>query len=136
MKLTSVFPPHITPVHEGVYKVDSQMHSYPHVYAYWDGKQWMGDRFFLDDAPSVSMKSSNQQRKWCGVVKKNSHAQLIDWLRYEAEWWWSPSVLECLDGAPGATIREANQDWGWCALPDNEVEIWFSLLIAEALETE
>ena len=68
MKLTPIFPPHIKPVHEGVYRVwiGNEEKSW---WAYWDGCVWGGAFSHHSVADAVRRMGSKQNKRWQGVEK-------------------------------------------------------------------
>ena len=71
--LTPWYPPHIKPVHVGVYETDAEPNDFPgsgSCYQYWDGSLWgyCSDKtdFFL--CPNDGYVSRYQSPRWRGLA--------------------------------------------------------------------
>jgi len=73
-KMTPWFPPHIKPVHKGVYEVkytpESEHESY--VYAAWNGKQWSRPAHYEEMKSFHSNFDALQNKYWRGFTKEQT----------------------------------------------------------------
>jgi len=74
--MTDWFPPHIKPVHKGVYLVKDLF--WNTLYSNWDGKSWSVGSVYLSSAFAAlgsdyrHRKSEHQNKNWCGFTEKQT----------------------------------------------------------------
>jgi hypothetical protein len=72
-KMTKWFPPHIKPVHKGVYEVKDPF--WGAIYSYWTGKSWTIGSVYLSSIfgpDSRQRKTEIQDRSWRGFKEKQT----------------------------------------------------------------
>ena len=75
-KMTPWFPPHIKPVHKGVYETKDPF--WGTFYSNWNGKSWSIGSVYLSSAFSQlgsgyrHHKTKNQNRSWRGFTKEQT----------------------------------------------------------------
>jgi hypothetical protein len=74
-KMTPWFPPHIKPVHEGVYQITytkKQSAAHAAMYATWNGSEWSIGSYKLDDFYHKAFNGANQHKYWCGFTEEQT----------------------------------------------------------------
>ena len=70
-KMTPWFPPHIKPVHKGVYPIKfTAAESYPFMYATWNGLKWSCSSYKKSDNWHKKFYAADQNKFWCGFTKE------------------------------------------------------------------
>ena len=70
-KMTDWFPPHIKPVHIGVYEIKytSKVAYGSNMYATWNGEKWSSGSYNLCDKYH-QLFNANQDKHWRGFTEK------------------------------------------------------------------
>ena len=70
-EMTDWFPPHIKPVHKGVYEITftSRHNMYAPMYATWNGEKWSSGSYNLCDK-FHQLFNANQNKYWRGFTEE------------------------------------------------------------------
>ena len=71
--MTPWFPPHIKPVHKGVYEVKfTAVRSILPMYATWNGRKWSFASFFASGDWHKKFRGVDQEKYWRGFTKEQT----------------------------------------------------------------